>query len=380
MKLYITVALPVVTSLFWAIVLLRNYHKDNAKFSLGIFMALTTLLYACHALFFLNNNLLYLKVDSLYLLASLSVYPTYYIYVRLLTIDEKLHVGHLKHFIIPVILSVILSILHIAAPLEQEQHYFQNTLLANNVHSIFSEGSSAWLSRVFYISRLIFAFQVFIYLAQGYKIASKHNKRLKHYYSNLENRQLVWIKLLSIIFWTASTASTVFNIIGRGQFVQNSDSLIIPSIIFSSIIFTVGLQGSKQKISIIKHACKNISTQQTSNIEKNKKDLAILIRKYNVYLEPDITLQQVSNLINARQEDIKRLISQEYGEDFNSFINRHRTGHARQLIKSGSNKSFNAYKIAKESGFSSKTSFIHAFKTHEGVSLKKYVKQISANV
>lgn len=381
MKLFVIVATPVYATLFWAIVFLTNKIKrDQAKFSLGIFMALATILYCCHALFFLKYSSLYLTIDALYLFTSLSVYPMYYLYVRLLTCDEKFQLNRLLHFIPSVLLAFALVSLQLSALPDEKNDYLNNVLINNDIHAAFGSGHSGWLARIFFISRMIFAVQVVYYLIQGYRLASAFNDRIKHYYSSLEDRQLMWVKLLSLMFLAASMASTVFNIIGRGRFLDNENLLVIPSAIFSSLLFFVGMHGNKQKNSIpeVISSYSLIEQPIVRGISHNqhKDRLMHLMRHERIYLEPDLTINQVSGKLCASNEVVASLISQEYGEDFNSFINRYRTGFACQLLKKKATNTFNLDKIAQESGFMSKSSFVTAFKVHEGISPQKYIQRI----
>ena len=91
---------PMYITVFWAIILLLKPVKENrAKFMLGVFMFVTFLLFASHSVYYNHLTEVYLYFDLLFVFASLSVYPLYYWYVKLLTDETELRWINLRHFI-----------------------------------------------------------------------------------------------------------------------------------------------------------------------------------------------------------------------------------------------------------------------------------------
>jgi len=380
---FIFVATPVYVTLFWAIVLLTGEISHNrARLLLGLFMVSATLLYACHAVFFMNKQILYLIIDSFYLLVSLSVYPLNFWYVKLLTSETQLQARNLLHFIPAVVLSLTLGIFHILAGGEDRMLYLQEVLIAGRRGLIADTGYPGWLARIYFLSRIIFVVQVTMYTFYGILLANRHNQRLENFYSNLENRKLVWVKLLSISLLLASMASITFNIVGRGAFLTSEASLAIPSGIFSILLFIFGLQGERQN-NVMPEM--DVETEEltkftltTKSHEVLKKRLEELMIRDRIYLIQDLKITTLCKTLNTNRTYISNLINEDTGGNFNTFINRYRIEHAVDLMKKRGSASLVINHIALESGFGSTSSFIRAFKTHMGATPGSYLQRIES--
>jgi AraC-like DNA-binding protein len=379
---FITVTTPVYITLFWAIVFLtgNNIHS-RPKLMLSIFMLVAAMLYTCHAVFFMNFRDIYLALDPLYLFTSLSVYPLYYWYIKLLTSESHLEPYNLVHLVPAMTLAIFLELFLIFATPEEQLQYYQGVLVDNDWSLLAAPGNAGWLARIFIASRMIFALQVLFYLMLGYRQAGKHNDRLEDFYSNTENRKLVWIKLLNISFMTFSTASMVFNFLGRGRFLNHNSLLIIPSALFSSLLFIVGLQGNKQSDSIqeMEPEAEN-NFHEIFSVKSNnhlKERLHEVMVKDRMYLVPDLKITTLCKILNTNRTYISNMINDEAGCNFNSYVNRFRIEHALDLMNQQGGKDLVIDYIAQESGFGSSSAFIRAFKLYKGMPPGRYLNSIS---
>ena len=188
----IIVFTPMNVTAFWALVFFSNrFHENKAKYWLGLFMLVTALLYTCHAIFFHGYRDLYLKIDSLYVLSSLLVYPMYYIYIRLLTCDLTLHRLYIIHFLPAIVVSAFLLFFGQLITEEEEQLYYDYVLVRNEFPGGGVSFNLGTISAVFFMSRIIFGIQTLYYLFLGYRLVQKYNRRIANFYSNLEGRELI---------------------------------------------------------------------------------------------------------------------------------------------------------------------------------------------
>ena len=82
----IVTLLPFFVCFFWTTVLLTDIKKSKFPIRiLTIFMTVSTVLYFSHAVYFYGYIQAYSVIDPLYTLASLSVYPIFYIYIKSLS-------------------------------------------------------------------------------------------------------------------------------------------------------------------------------------------------------------------------------------------------------------------------------------------------------
>jgi AraC-like DNA-binding protein len=375
---FILVTTPVYVTLFWAIVLLTGKTAQNkSRLMLGLFMFNVALLYCCHAVFMMNKQLVYLVVDAFYLLFSLSVYPLYYWYVKLLTSETQLQYRNLFHFIPAVVLSVALGIFHSIAGNEDRMEYLQEVLISDRRGLLSDTGYPGWLARIYLAGRLVFVAQVILYALLGYRLAGRHNRRLENYYSELENRRLVWVMMISIALLLTSLATIAVNIVGKETFLNSEISLAIPSLIFSFLFFVVGLQGERLHMAIREMG---VDTEENTIEKMTGKSRAILKKRLDelmigdkLYLIPDLKITTLCKILNTNRTYISNLINEETGGNFNAYVNRYRVDHAIGLMnRQGASQIVINY-IAQESGFGSSGSFIRAFKAYKGITPGKYV-------
>ncbi len=380
----IFVLTPIYVALFWAIVFLTGrYQANKPRYILGIFMAVVAMVYTTHAVFFQDLKELYLKLDSLYLFSGLSVYPLYYIYVRLLTCDPELRRVHLLHFLPAILLGTGLFITEILSDETDKMFYYQRVLIDYQWPGSETPILARTLSAIYFSSRVVFGLQALVYLILGYQLTRKYDQRIANFYSNLEGRELVWIKLLTVTFLITTIVSTVANILGRGTFLENKWLLALPSMAFSSLFFIIGLQGSKQNFTVkaleedeekeIDQPVTRKSRSQLRN-EKLKRELIKLLEEEKIYLNPELKITELCRLLNTNRTYLSVFINQEFKLSFNDLINRHRVKHAVLLLKTDTNDHFSLYDIAVASGFGSVSSFSRVFKNNTGVTVSHYKK------
>jgi AraC-like DNA-binding protein len=369
----VIVLTPVFIPLFWGLVFITSeFSKNKARYWLGIFMIVTATLYGCHALFFLTTMDVYIKTDWLYNLTSLSVYPMYYIYIRLLTCDVKLKKNYITHFLPAIILSSSLLIISLTLTHEEKVHYYEIVLKEYGMPGFGASSALKLMSVIFYLSRIIFGFQTIIYLILGYILATRHNKRIANFYSNMQGRELIWVKMLSISFLITSCASSVANILGRGLFIDNNSMLAFPAFIFSTMFFIIGILGNNQNFTVNtfnedeETECPE-ENENPKNI-KLKNNLIKLLEVNKRFLDPELKITDLCRELNTNRTYLSNLINTEFQLSFNDLINKYRTEYAITLLN-GDNINYSLQVIATESGFGSLSSFNRAFKKNTGTTV-----------
>lgn len=91
-----------------------------------------------------------------------------------------------------------------------------------------------------------------------------------------------------------------------------------------------------------------------------------------VFLQKDLTLRKLSDMIEEKPHKISQTLSEHVNESFNDMVNRARIEHAKHMLK---NQSFDHYKIeaiALESGFNNKVTFHKAFQKFESMTPAAY--------
>ena len=99
-----------------------------------------------------------------------------------------------------------------------------------------------------------------------------------------------------------------------------------------------------------------------------KIDSAILDTK--IYMEPDITLDRLSEAMHVMPRDLSMLINRHFGVNYYEFINRYRIEEAKRLLTES--KGVTITDIYLTVGFNSKSVFYTFFKKLEGVTPTTY--------
>ena len=376
---------PMYVSLFWTIVLLLvPGSKNRAKHFLGVFMLASTLVYLSHAAFFTHQFLFYLFFDPIYIFSTLAVYPLFYWYLRLLTTDYQYQYSNLWHLAPALGFAVVAAGIYLIMddPLNYQQILLFNSALTETV------ADPIWRLQktVYLLTRITLFVQIIGYLYAGLKLIRSYELRIKDFYSNLEGRSVDWAKWLMIIFSATAIMSSVANVIGRPFFDDNPVFLLIPSVVFSVLLFIIGYLGHLQNHSVhefkideregqslgLEQHLNTLSDQHADadtslSILHLKKQLINLFEEKQVYRQNDLKISYISQVLCTNRTYVSKLINEEFGFSFNDFVNRYRIEEAKSLILKNADRKVILEEVAELSGFSSSGSLIRVFKQIEGV-------------
>lgn len=119
---------------------------------------------------------------------------------------------------------------------------------------------------------------------------------------------------------------------------------------------------------------KNSETQTIS--EKEYQEDLLKLKKYMVeekpFLNPSLTIQEVSAAIGIPVRNLSVLINHKLGQHFYDFVNGYRIEHAMEILKDATKNKVTILEILYEVGFNSKSSFNTAFKKHTGSTPTSY--------
>ncbi len=191
------------------------------------------------------------------------------------------------------------------------------------------------------------------------------------------------------MFVLTSVTSSLSAIIGKSFFTSNQYYVIIPSLIYSILLYGVGYVGNKQHFSITefskdmlsadtKNNAKEINTKEV-NLSHLKDRVIILLEKKKIFKNPDLKITDVSALLNTNRTYVSRLVNEEFHCSFADFINKYRIDYAKQILQQKEYTHTSISEIGYMSGFSSESSFYRVFKEKEKISPGKFRKNISKN-
>ncbi len=371
---------PFFVTLFWGIVfVLHPAKKNRARFALGFFMLTTAVVYGSHAIFFSHDYSLYLKIDGLYMLTDLSVYPLYYLYIRLLTKDIKFQKLFLWHLLPAVIISVLFELLFFHTTPAAREIYIREVLLQNHWPSEASQNMLQPVALVYFTSRIIFGIQSILYLLLSLSLIREYNYRVANFYSDLKDRKLVWLELLTLTLIIAAISSFFINILGRHFFEQRS-LVLIPSFLFSTLLFIIGLLGNKQNQTItdivMDENKEETDYEESGNTLLLKEKLQRLIQEEMPYLNPQLRITDLSSKLYTNRTYLSNLINSEFKVSFSDFVNQYRIQYAKKLMDDDSQSRYSLEYFSEKAGFGSLSTFLRAFKQKEGITAGTYRQRV----
>ncbi len=102
--------------------------------------------------------------------------------------------------------------------------------------------------------------------------------------------------------------------------------------------------------------------------------LKLLMQVDKQYLDPDISLPKVSNLINCKPHILSQVINQKMNMTFNEYINSYRINEIKNIIKLPEYQEVKISSLAFDYGFNSISSFNTAFKKFTDLTPSQYKK------
>lgn len=111
-------------------------------------------------------------------------------------------------------------------------------------------------------------------------------------------------------------------------------------------------------------------------LDRLKEKLQAVMRDERPYLEPTITLTDLTRIVGVNSNVLSHAINQGFDKNFNDFINEYRINEVKSKLRDADESTLLG--IAFDSGFNSKATFNRAFKKFTGVSPKEYQENLSA--
>jgi AraC-like DNA-binding protein len=96
----------------------------------------------------------------------------------------------------------------------------------------------------------------------------------------------------------------------------------------------------------------------------------------NIYLNPELSLRNLSIALNIQEKYISEAINKLKGQKFSKFITNYRVLYSSELLKKPKNQDKTMLYILFESGFNSKTTFNNSFKKIVGCTPFEYKKKL----
>jgi len=325
------------------------------------------------------------------------VYPLYYEYVRALTATSRSFPQRHHLWLLPALLGgITVGVLYLLMDNSQIQMFVDYYLYDN--HMVWNSGLVTCQSVVHHMLKIWFALQIILLLGIELRMIRRYNQQLDLFYSDSEQRSLASVAVMLKLLLLVSIISFAFNMIGRSYFSESTWTLMVPSLLFSALLFALGYLGSHRPFTIdeilsAKVSEENDVTEDTAHIEEatteqNKKNtvkfeelasrITSLMKDDKVYLRPDLNLIDLAQMLNTNQKYVYIAFSTVLNIKFSEYVNRHRVEHASRILQE--NPGLKLEEVALKSGYTSPATFYRNFKQLLGCTPKEFLEKSKGQV
>lgn len=379
MFIAVTLLNPVYVTFFWLVIL--NFTERNStepKKFLGKFMFFAFLVYLSHFFFYLPIKEIYPFIDPIYQLASLIVYPMYYIYIRMLTVDESF--SWKKHRIFLIIPAGLTFLYLIGVFFSPKDEFTQWIFNRNDCFDILS---LCYLKIVFLIIRAVFVIQVIYYMAASFSLLRRYGHKAGQYYSDEEDSQNRNVKIINYSMLLTGISSLIIGLLGRDFFINEIIFRTIVSFVFSVLLFIIGYLGMIQKAVNPTFEEKENEDQNTEiEMEQGNHGHNALLERIifhfeiqKVHLKENLTIMDLAHLTGSNRTYISNVINHYYQQNFSTFVNSYRVQDVKACILE--EPDITNVILAEKCGFSSTESLKRVIKSQTGMSVTELKKSLN---
>lgn len=368
---------PVFVTLLWSITLAGNAKRySNPRLYLGWFMLLPFIIYISHFLYFAPYPAIYPYFDVILQSASLLVFPAYYVYFRLLTVDDNFSFKvHTRFFIVPIIVTILYAVGVFFTP----QIEYRAWLFDPNAYS--QSSNIKFLAIMRSVIRIVYLIQVIVTVAGNYWLIKKYADRAEQFYSDMQDGRYNNAKRLNYSIITMGVAAIVFTVLGRSFLTHQEALIFVGWAVFSAMLFIIGYLGIKQKpinpsfdLSEEQETAEQLSEISSSAENKVLQNLIQQFEQNKLYLNNDLTIMDVVQVVGTNRTYLSALINQRYSQNFCSYVNSFRIEALKVVVLTNPAC---AYEVLAEScGFGSVSSMKRAVSSSTGLSISEWKKTL----
>lgn len=187
---------------------------------------------------------------------------------------------------------------------------------------------------------------------------------------------LNWVlgfKAVYLVLWLMVVSFYLLGKVFHQDWLFISENLIdVLWLLFSLIIFALAYYAVKYPELLRekkKYRDHKLDSHEVAHI---KIRLLEILEKETVYLQPDLTLENMAHKIPTSSHTLSRVINENFDQNFTELINTYRINEFVKRVETSKNASF--LEVAMAVGFNSKPTFNRVFKKYKGCTPREYFK------
>ncbi|MEN0051769.1 MAG: AraC family transcriptional regulator [Bacteroidota bacterium] len=224
-----------------------------------------------------------------------------------------------------------------------------------------------------------------IYLMLGLREINAYDKRLLKFYSNVDSKELKWLRNLIVGFFFAvvaitivivsATAFSAYDLRYTFQIVSTLNSILLILFWFNLTKQLVKIEDWQSEVLPIQE--ENASAKAAISYEAEIIKLEQIMQEEQLFLQSELDLQELATQLQLSRQRLSEVLNQGLQTNFYTYINNYRIEYAAQLLKHPKYMHFTAEGIGYESGFASRSTFFKLFKAKYSLSPAAYRKKTS---
>ena len=310
-----------------SIILFRNSGEYLSKKVMAFALLNTSLVFLFNYFYFQKEFQVYASVHSLHIGTVLWIFPSIYLYIKSIVLNEEQFRKELLHLLPGAVFMIISAVLFYGFLNYQERIYYLTTYRTG------IEFTSLNLKVLYvfrYVDVALIVLQVFYYTIRIFNLPKCFFEQLQAKFSDNNGTFSVnFIKGFNLSFVVIGLLFVLFYIFN--PFKASNEVLLVCILFFvSAFIWMMGLFAFKQH-RIIENEPGSVPLHVDVNeLEVSKTDDQLMtklieyIEENEVFLQHDLSLTMVCQALGTNRTYLSTLINQELGINFCRFINNYR--------------------------------------------------------
>lgn len=314
-----------------------------------------------------------LDFDIFRITTSLLIMPFFYLYVKSVCFsDFRLSGKHLIHTTSFFVGNLLFT-----------PRVYLGTQLENN--QFLSDFEKTTEVRIFHILGEV---QYVFYIVLIFLLLKKYKKVYLENFTNSQNSSYQWLFQMTVFFLLAHCIFIFKSLLKytnyRELFDWSNVIIGIVAMIISCWFVLKALnnpelfKGIDSEMLLVDKALEPTAnleeTKKTEFIDNQIQSLRSYVSKEELYLNPSLTIQELSQKVGIPVRELSLLINQQMNQHFFDFINEFRIQKAMEILKDETKNKLTILEILYEVGFNSKSSFNTAFKKYTDKTPTEYRK------
>ncbi len=236
-----------------------------------------------------------------------------------------------------------------------------------------------------FLIHILWQIHTLVYIIITIFFLKKSVKKIKNYSSDTFIDFIEWLYKFTGIFFIFLLLATLSSVVCFLLDIPGSKSEVIIDLIITLFIHFIAFTAIRQpeKLFFTFNTDKlRINEEKPTLIQKESLiPLLEIVENEKLYLNPDLKVHHIAALLDVTPHQISRLINQEQGINFYTFINKYRVEEFKKRVDSNNYNHMTLLGIALSVGFNSKSSFNRIFKNHTQMTPSEYyrLKKVSSS-